>query len=162
MLDYPLFKKVVHRSLILSFAAIGLFLLPGITACQKEEAESTIDDTGICLVWIDGKFIEVSLDAQPEYLDGGETGFYQNLLDEINYPVEARENHIQGTCIVNYEVTEVGTVENIVAIQDPGGGIGESAIKTVATITSGISFQPGILNGSPVRVKKGISIKFRL
>jgi hypothetical protein len=80
----------------------------------------------------------------------------------ISYPAEARENGNEGICIIHYEITSQGAVENISVIQDPGGGIGESAAATIASVTSGISFGPGMLDGNPVRVKKGIEIKFEL
>ena len=80
----------------------------------------------------------------------------------VTYPAEARENGIEGICVVNYEITEEGTVENIEAIQDPGGRIGESATETIGLITEGVSFSPGILNNNPVRVKKELEIRYKL
>ena len=111
---------------------------------------------------VDGNFKEVELDEAPSYIKGGYDGFLHAIAEEVSYPAEARENDIQGICIVNYEITEQGTVENIVATQDPGGGIGESAVETIESVTAGVSFSPGILNGISVRVRKGLELKYKL
>jgi hypothetical protein len=141
---------------------MALFLSFTIISCHKDDDHMGISDTGLCLVEINGQFEDVELDVKPAYLDGGYDGFVKRILEVVKYPVEARENNIQGECTVNYEITEQGTVENIVAIQDPGGGIGESAVKALESITAGISFSPGILNGIPVRVQKQLKIKYVL
>ncbi|MFZ1679203.1 MAG: energy transducer TonB [Saprospiraceae bacterium] len=132
-----------------------------IVSCNKDEGTS-INDTDFCLVEINGTFENVDLDEPPEYLNGGHEGFIKEILKVIKYPVEARENNIQGICILHYEITEQGTVENIVVIQDPGGGIGESAVVALETVTAGISFSPGILNGVAVRVRKELKLTYKL
>jgi len=138
---------------ILSFLIIG---------CNKENNESLLNDTGLCLVEVNGNFEILDLDEAPEYLDGGKEGLNSAFLGTISYPALARENGIQGSCIINYEITVAGTVENIVAIQDPGGGIGASAIGSFESATQGTSFSPGILNENPVRVKKEMEIRYKL
>ncbi len=131
------------------------------TACNKDD-DHLFRNTDLCLVEINGTFQEMELDTVPEYLDGGEEGFYQAIGENISYPPEARANSIEGLCVVTYEITQVGKVENIQAVQDPGGGIGESAIETLSIVTAGTSFSPGILNGNPIRVKKGLELKYKL
>ena len=138
---------------IFSFLIIG---------CNKENNESLLNDTGLCLVEVDGNFEILDLDEAPEYLDGGKEGLNSAFLGTISYPALARENGIQGSCIINYEITVDGTVENIVATQDPGGGIGASAVDSFESITEGTSFSPGILNENPVRVKKEMEIRYKL
>ena len=145
---------------MISFLAIPFFLL--MTSCNKDNSENLLNDTALCLVEIDGKFEEIELDEQPKYLDGGDEGFTTAFGMNVIYPAEARENGIEGICVVNYEITEEGTVENIEAIQDPGGRIGESATETIGLITEGVSFSPGILNNNPVRVKKELEIRYKL
>jgi len=63
---------------------------------------------------------------------------------------------------LNYEISKEGIIENVVAIKDPGGGIGASSIDALITAADGVIFTPGILNQAPVRVKKEIKIKFRI
>ena len=142
--------------------SIALILILFIVGCKKEDDESLVNDTGLCLVEIDGNFEEIELDEVPEYLNGGKEGFLNAIYEDIVYPAEARENGIEGLCVVNYEIAVNGAVENIKAIQDPGGRIGDSTIETIELITQGVSFSPGILNGNPVRVKKELELRFKL
>ena len=121
-----------------------------------------MSDTGLCLVEVDGEFIEVDLDESPEYLNGGNDGFSEAIVQEIKYPAEAREMGIEGLCVIQYEITELGTVDNVTAIQDPGGGIGPSAVSTIETVMDGVVFSPGKLDGEPVRVKKELQIRYKL
>lgn len=144
------------------FCFAGLFIMLAILGCNKDDDDQLIEDTGLCLVEVNGVFEEIELDEMPVYSRGSQKDFYENIIKEINYPVEARENDIEGVCIINYEISSQGAVENIEAVQDPGGGIGTEAIEGVEQVTVGTSFSPGILNGMPVRVKKEIRITFRL
>ena len=141
---------------------IALLLIFTNISCDKDKEHNLVNETELCLALIEGVFTEVELDEVPVYINGGHTGFVKAILEAITYPAEARENDIQGICIVNYEITEQGTVENIVAIQDPGGGIGQSAVNTIESVTTGASFIPGILNGIAVRVRKELELKFVL
>ena len=133
-----------------------------LTVSCKNDDEDLINDTDLCLVEINGNFEEIELEEKPVYLNGGDKGFTKAISDNISYPAEARENGIEGLCIINYEITEDGKVENIETLQDPGGGIGDSAVGTIELITEGISFSPGLLNGNPIRVKKELELKYSL
>jgi hypothetical protein len=144
------------------FSFAGLLVMLAFLGCNKDDNDQLIEDTGLCLVEVNGVFEEIELDEMPVYSRGSQKDFYEDIIKEIYYPVEARDNDIQGVCIINYEVTQQGTVENIEAVQDPGGGIGNSAEEAVEEVTVGTSFSPGILNGVPVRVKKEIRIRYKL
>ena len=63
---------------------------------------------------------------------------------------------------MEYEITELGTVENIVILQDPGDGIGEESKRVLMLITEGEAYSPGILERRPHRVKRRLPIKFRV
>ncbi|MEM9544845.1 MAG: energy transducer TonB [Bacteroidota bacterium] len=138
---------------------VGLLLFVMLLGCSDEE--DTILGT-MCLVEIDGVFQEVELDEMPEYLNGGNEAFSEDIGVDLNYPALARENGTEGTCVVHFEITKIGTVENIEVVEDPGDGIGEAASSAITTVTEGVSFAPGMLDGDPVRVKKDISIKFKI
>lgn len=140
-----------------------LFFALLIVSCDKDKNEViTSNPVDLCLVEINGNFEEIELDEAPQFLEGGNDGFFQSLLAEVSYPADARENGIEGLCVIEYEITEEGTVENIVAQQDPGGGIGDAVIGIIESITTGVSFSPGILNSNPVRVKKEAALNFKL
>lgn len=147
-----------HTLQLIIFFAILLF-----TSCSKKEEPGVQAAEGqLCLVEINGNFIEAELDEMPTYLNGGEEGFFSAILEAANYPAEARAAGIEGRCILQYEITETGEVENIEVMQDPGGGIGASAQEALATATAGPVFSPAMLDGAPVRVRKSLDIDYRL
>lgn len=138
---------------------IFFLILISIFSCEKKENEITIDQKE-CLVQIADNWSLVTLDEGPEYLDGGENGFHRNVIGNINYPPEARENGIEGIAIVQYEITIEGRVENILITQDPGTGIGEETKRVIVDATQGIAFSPAILNNNPIRVRKQYEVKY--
>lgn len=147
------------QTITLFIAALVLLFSWG---CDKDKEDLSVADTGLCLVLFHGTFQQFPLDQEPEYLEGGFDGFINRFADNIKYPAYARENGIQGNCVVHYEISEEGIVENEEIIDDPGGGIGEEVLETLEQITPGVSFSPGILFGQPVRVRKELAVKFKL
>ena len=145
------------------FFVIALIFTILMVGCKKDDSEFiSFEDTTLCLVKINDDFVEMVLDEVPVFLNGGSDGFIMAIGNAITYPPEAREDGIEGVCLINYEITEEGKVENIEAIQDPGGNIGISAIGLVESVTEGISFSPGILDNNPVRVKKELKLRYNL
>jgi len=115
-----------------------------------------------CYVQVADNWTLHTLDGGLEYLDGGESGYHNNIIGNVNYPSEARENGVEGIAIIRYEVTTEGMVENIEITQDPGTGIGEETKRVVELATAGIPFTPAILNGNPVRVRKEYELMFSI
>lgn len=73
-----------------------------------------------------GKSIPVA-----EYYEGGQEAMYNFIEQEKKYPILARRNRIQGTCIVSFTLTTEGTLEGIKLVKNIGGGCGEEALRVV-------------------------------
>lgn len=132
---------------------IGLIFI----GCNKE------DESSYCWVKMgNGKFTWMEVNQMPQLANGTEESFNASLLEEINYPAEAREAGIEGEVILTYEISIDGIVENLVITQDIGGGCGEAALSAFETVTSTVVYQPAILDGEPVHVRKDISFRFEL
>ena len=99
---------------------------------------------------------------EPEFLDNGQKGFLEAFFGIIKYPAIARENGTEGTVVLEFEISEIGTVENVIIFQDIGDGCGAEAKRSLEVATEGVSYSPGVLNDVNRRVKKRISIRFRL
>jgi TonB family protein len=151
-------KTNASKTFVLLFACV--LAAASFISCDRDDDDDIPKET--YLVEIDGQFQESPLDEVPEYIDGGEDGLYNAALQVVSYPAEAREQGIEGTVCLSYEITVQGTVENIEIVEGVGGGISESAIAALEEVTEGVSFTPGILNGIPVRVKMEIKITYRL
>jgi len=142
---------------ILKLSLFSIFLL---SSCQKEDF--SFIDTEECLVEINGNYEIVTLDMEPEYIAGGMDELYSQLLSELSYPAEARENGVEGVAIIRYDITKEGETDNVTIVQDPGEGIGAATKNAFETITTGVVFTAGMLNGEPMRVRKIIKAKFSL
>lgn len=73
-----------------------------------------------------GKAIPVA-----EYYEGGQEAMYAFIEKELKYPILAKRNRIQGTCIVSFTLTTNGTMEGIKLVKQIGGGCGEEALRVV-------------------------------
>ena len=134
---------------------ISVAFLFFLASCEKEEMIE-------CEVYIDGAWQMTQIRKSPEYLDGGEDGLAMSVLEEITYPAEARNNQIEGTVRLRYEVTRFGTVEIITVMEDIGAGCGDEAKRAFGKATEGVSFSPAEIDNEPVRVRKEVPVLFRL
>ena len=90
------------------------------TAPAKPQAEQ---GTGIGSV---GKTIPVA-----EYYEGGQAAMYAFIGKELKYPTMAKRNRIQGQCIISFMLNADGTIQDIRAVKQLGGGTGEEALRVV-------------------------------
>lgn len=73
-----------------------------------------------------GKVIPVA-----EYYEGGQEALYAFIEKELKYPIMARRNRIQGTCIVSFTLNTDGTMSGVKLVKQIGGGCGEEALRLV-------------------------------
>lgn len=79
------------------------------------------------------------------------------LTKRFRIPEEARKNEIDGTPVVEYTVTPTGTIDDVVILRNPGGGIGEALQQLVQRMPD---WQPGSLNGVPVAVRMRLPLRY--
>lgn len=97
-------------------------------------------------------------DKMPEF-PGGIDKMMQFIYSNMNYPAIARENGIEGLCVVSFIVMEDGSIQDIVMRRDIGGGCKEEVIRIVESMPTWI---PGEQNFKKVRVRFNLPIKFML
>ena len=56
---------------------------------------------------------------------------YAFIEKEKKYPILAKRNRIQGTCVVSFTLTTNGTLEGVKLVKGIGGGCGEEALRVV-------------------------------
>ena len=95
----------------------------------------------------------VAVEQMPELIGG-----LSRLQSNIRYPELARKAGIEGRVIVQFIVTENGTVEEPRVIRGIGGGCDEEALRAVKEA----KFEPGRQRGKPVRVQYSLPVVFRL
>jgi TonB family protein len=86
------------------------------------------------------------------------------LQSNIQYPEEAARLGIEGTAKIRFVVERDGTVSNETIVRDPGGGLGEEALRVVRSMRHrGIRWSPSGRHGrKSVAVQFIIPIEFRL
>jgi protein TonB len=85
------------------------------------------------------------------------------LYDNLKYPAIARENGIQGQCVVRFVVEKDGSVTQAKILKDIGAGCGDEAIRVVNLMgQKGKKWIPGKQRGRPVRVQFTLPVVYKL
>jgi protein TonB len=90
---------------------------------------------------------------------GGEEELMKFLKNNITYPQMAKENGVQGTVYVTFEVSSKGKVINSKILRGIGSGCDEEALRVVKKMPV---WKPGKQNGKSVNVQYNLPIKFIL
>ena len=98
----------------------------------------------------------VSIEKQPIF-PGGMTSFYKYLADNCKYPAEAIANNISGKVFLSFTVETNGALADIEVVRGLGYGTDEEAVRLLANSPR---WEPGVMDGKPVRVKYNIPISF--
>jgi len=97
--------------------------------------------------------IFIAVEQMPELIGG-----LEGIRQRTRYPEMARRAGIEGTAFVQLVVNGDGSVQDLVCIRDPGGGMCEAAIEAIRQSR----FNPGLQRGRAVRVRMSIPVRFRL
>lgn len=89
-----------------------------------------------------------------EYYEGGQEAMYDFIYKEMKYPLMAKRNRIQGTCIVSFTLKPDGTMEGVKLVKQVGGGCGEEALRLVKLLKFKNPEYP-ILTSLPIAFKIG-------
>ncbi|MCU0348387.1 MAG: energy transducer TonB [Saprospiraceae bacterium] len=85
----------------------------------------------------------------------------------INYPLQARDQNIEGTVALSFVVEKDGYISNMAVLRDIGGGCGEEALRVASGMNEALkaaklAWVPGKKAGLPVRTQISVPIKFKL
>ena len=83
----------------------------------------------------------------------------QFIYKNIKYPPIARENGVEGTCVVRFVVEPNGEITNVELVRDIGAQCGQEALRVVKMMPEWI---PGRQQGRKVRVQFNLPVKFKL
>jgi protein TonB len=91
-----------------------------------------------------------------EYYEGGQEAMYAFIGKELKYPLLAKRNRIQGTCIVSFTLNPDGTMSGVKLVKQVGGGTGEEALRVVRLLKFKKPEYP-ILTSLPISFKLGVT-----
>lgn len=95
----------------------------------------------------------VYVEMMPKLI-GGLAAIRQNLV----YPETAKRAGVEGRVVISFVVDEDGAVQNAEVLKGVGSGLDEEALRAVRQAT----FEPGLKDGKPVKVKMAIPVTFKL
>ena len=85
------------------------------------------------------------------------------IYANIKYPAIARENGVEGTCVIQFVVEKTGKVTDAKVVRDIGAGCGDEALRVVNLMNKeNKKWTPGKQRGRPVRVQFTLPVKFKL
>jgi TonB family protein len=90
---------------------------------------------------------------------GGEAKMMLFIRDSVQYPTEAKENNIQGTCYVTFVVEKDGKLTDIKMLRGSHPILDAEAMRVVGLMPTWL---PGKQDGMAVRVQFNLPIKFTL
>ncbi len=143
----------MHLKLIGIIVLLTSLSNPPAFAQQKKVEIKTADSTDVLS---DKIFTKVD---KPASFKGDIEGWTQYLMKNLKYPKKAIKNDIQGMVRVQFIVDREGNVSEVMALNDPGGGLAEEAVRVIA---KGPKWKPAEQNGRKVIYRHIQAITFAL
>ncbi len=129
-------------------------------ACSEERYQETNEvgtQHGTNQSKMEGEVFTV-VEELPEF-EGGMDAFYRYVINEMTYPIQARQKGVEGRVDVQFVVEKDGALSNVKAVKGIGEGCDSEAVRVVQNAPS---FRPGTQRGKPVRVRMVMPIIFKL
>ncbi len=98
------------------------------------------------------------VEETPEY-PGGQKAYNKFLLENLNYPKQAREEGIEGRVFISYVVNEDGSLSDYQLVRGIGGGCDEEALRVFMEMPD---WTPGEQRGRKVKVRMQSAVTFKL
>lgn len=98
------------------------------------------------------------VDEKPSF-PGGESAMKSYLNSNVKYPAVAQENGIQGRVIVQFIIEKDGSISDVKISRSADPSLDREAQRVVKAMPK---WNPGKLNGFPVRVKNEVPVAFGL
>ena len=140
------------------FLKIGLFLaiisLPNIILAKTTKIVNNVEINGF-------KFDTSIYKQTDKYAEfpGGMEAMTQFLQKTLKYPNQAKKDKIEGICYISFTIEKDGTISNVKAIKELGGGCTQEAIRVVKAMPK---WEPAVNKNKPVRQEFVLPISFSL
>ena len=107
----------------------------------------------------EGKLYDLgSVEVEPEF-PGGQKAFGKFLGSNIQYPLSARDNKIEGKVYIGFVVEKNGELSDLKIIKGIGGGCDEEALRVMKKSPV---WKPGMAEGKPVRTSYTFPVTFQI
>jgi periplasmic protein TonB len=104
--------------------------------------------------------VYTTVDVPPEFPGGRKAlGKYVDGRKNHHYPEEARKNKIEGKVVVEFIIHEDGTPSDFNVVEGIGYGCDEAAVEAFKKMPK---WNPGLVNGKPVKVRTRMAYMYKL
>lgn len=141
-----------------------LYILPLVCGTLALNARTVIDyessensSIGQASVKSAGDGLQAS-DTKPSFQGGTPSDFQKWVMDNLNYPEEAKAAGIQGRVTVQFTVTESGKVADVKVLRGVSPALDAEAVRV---ISSSPDWTPGTSNGKKVPVTYAFPVMFQ-
>ncbi|MFL5753409.1 MAG: TonB family protein [Bacteroidia bacterium] len=100
----------------------------------------------------------LSAEIMPAYI-GGETALQKFIKDNMNYPLSAKKNGIEGTVYLQFVVDKTGRIRNIKILKGVNKELNEEALRIVKLMPQ---WTAGMQSGKNADVQYSLPVKFKL
>ena len=100
----------------------------------------------------------VSLETPPTY-PGGMDKFYAYIGENLKYPEEAKKIDLEGKVYLSFIVEKDGSINDVKVDRKLGYGTDEESVRVIKLSKR---WNPGLIDGKPVRVKYNLPIHFKV
>lgn len=123
----------------------------------EEEAKKKNEEQATEVIRQEDKIYDV-VEQMPQF-PGGPSAMMQWISNNINYPIVAKENNVQGRVTCTFVVERDGSITNVRVINSVDPSLDKEAVRLLNAMPN---WSPDKQNGSPVRVKYTVPVTFRL
>jgi TonB family protein len=101
---------------------------------------------------------ETFVESMPEF-PGGQDAMVTFLINNINYPKDARRKKIEGKVILQFNISIDGSISNVVVVKSVNELLDDEAVRVIKQMPL---WKPGYQNAKQVTVRYTLPIMFRL
>lgn len=133
------------------------------------DVKGTNEETGVDIATLQEHKVIVQEDVkeekifeiveQPPSFPGGEAAMYEWLGKNIQYPVIAQENNIQGRVTCQFVVGRNGEIEDVRVVRGVDASLDKEAVRVIRSMPKWI---PGKQGGNAVKVRYTLPVQFKL
>lgn len=102
----------------------------------------------------------VTTAAVPPVFPGGDKGLFRYLEKNVQYPIEAAKDGLEGIVTVNFIINEAGEIVNAKTVGPKIGGHLE--LEALRVVQSMPKWRPGTNAGKPIPVEVNFPLRFSL
>ena len=137
---------------------LSMFVLLLFTFVFSANAQET-NENGTKLTSGSGEVFKFeNLTEEPQF-PGGNEARVRYLMENIHYPKEAKEKHMQGTVYVTFVIEKDGSITNVKVLKGVCPSLDNEAVRVIKAMPR---WSPGKAKGETVRVQYNMPIRFIL